>query len=366
MKYLIFSFAVSTATLFGCAHNHDHQHESANNHNHQPGENCDLHATDPHEEEADHQDEIIFPAEQAARTDFEVQAVKESNFTSVIHCSGEITASPDDQKFLSSPVSGIVVFSGKNPAEGMPVKAGETLFYISTRGLATGDAVVKARADYERAQILQADRIVSQKDVDAARAEFLRAEAEYQPLAAENENGVPVKAPQTGFLTGLTVTAGQYVDAGAPLAAVSENRRLRLTAEVPQRHFSDLNDITNAYFSTGGTDTTYSISELHGKRLSIGRSTSTGTSLIPVIFEFDNPGELVAALTEAQGVYYVYVQLDEEGYQRREVKIGDSNGREVAIIKGLQAGERVVTRGAVQVKMAAASGTIPHGHSHNH
>lgn len=395
MKYLIFSFAVSTAILFGCAHNHDHQHESANNHNHQPGENCDLHATDPHEEEADHQDEIIFPAEQAARTDFEVQAVKESNFTSVIHCSGEITASPDDQKFLSSPVSGIVVFSGKNPAEGMPVKAGETLFYISTRGLATGDAVVKARAayekaraDYERAQILQADRIVSQKDVDAARAEFLRAEAEYQPLAAENENGVPVKAPQTGFLTGLTVTAGQYVDAGAPLAAVSENRRLRLTAEVPQRHFSDLNDITNAYFSTGGTDTTYSISELHGKRLSIGRSTSTGTSLIPVIFEFDNPGELVAslyteialigkdnektivlplsALTEAQGVYYVYVQLDEEGYQRREVKIGDSNGREVAIIKGLQAGERVVTRGAVQVKMAAASGTIPHGHSHNH
>ena len=85
MKYLIFSFAVSTAILFGCAHNHDHQHESANNHNHQPGENCDLHATDPHEEEADHQDEIIFPAEQAARTDFEVQAVKESNFTSVIH-----------------------------------------------------------------------------------------------------------------------------------------------------------------------------------------------------------------------------------------------------------------------------------------
>ena len=172
------------------------------------------------------------------------------------------------------------------------------------------------------------------------------------------------------------------------MAAVSENRRLRLTAEVPQRHFSDLNDITNAYFSTGGTDTTYSISELHGKRLSIGRSTSTGTSLIPVIFEFDNPGELVAglyteialigkdnektivlplsALTEAQGVYYVYVQLDEEGYQRREVKIGDSNGREVAIIKGLQAGERVVTRGAVQVKMAAASGSIPHGHSHNH
>lgn len=75
-----------------------------------------------------------------------------------------------------------------------------------------------------------------------------------------------------------------------------KTEKLRLTAEVPQRYFSDLNDITNAYFSTGGTDTTYSISELHGKLLSIGRSTATGTSLIPVTFEFDNPGDLVTGL----------------------------------------------------------------------
>ena len=74
----------------------------------------------------------------------------------------------------------------------------------------------------------------------------------------------------------------------------------------------------------------------------------------------------LSALTEAQGIYYVYVQLDEEGYQRREVTVGDNNGREVTIAAGLQPGERVVTRGAAQVKMAAASGTIPHGHSHNH
>ena len=42
------------------------------------------------------------------------------------------------------------------------------------------------------------------------------------------------------------------------------------------------------------------------------------------------------------------------------------DGKQVQILKGLHTGERLVTRGAYQVKMASASGTIPHGHSHEH
>lgn len=396
MKHLLFLLAISVTVCTGCTHNHnhDHDHEVADPHNHVAGESHDPHAGEV-SEETGHNDEIIFPAEQAARTDFEVQTVEESYFAPVIHCSGEITNTPNDLMFLYAPVGGVVVFGDCNPAEGVKVNAGETLFYLSTHGLASGNAVVKAqaayekaRADYERAQALQADHIVSQKEVDAARAEFLRAEAEYRPLASESEQGVPVKAAQTGHLTQLTVNAGQYVEAGTPLAAVTTNRRLRLTAEVPQRYYDRLSGMTDAYFSTEASDSTYAVSELNGRRVSIGRSTATGSTLIPVTYEFDNPGNWAAglyaevalsgksrekaivlplsALTEAQGIYYVYVQLDEEGYQRREVTVGDNNGREVTIAAGLQPGERVVTRGAVQVKMAAASGTIPHGHSHNH
>lgn len=394
MKHLLFLLAISVTVCTGCAHDHGHNHETEDPHGHVAGESHDPHAGEA-AEKTGHQDEIIFPAEQAARTDFEVQAVEASYFSPVIHCSGEITNTPNDQIFLFSPVGGIVVFGDGNPAEGVGVNAGETLFYISTRGLASGNAAVKAqaayekaRADYERATALQAGHVVSQKEVDAARAEFLRAEAEYLPLASESEQGVPVKATQAGYLTRLSVNAGQYVEAGTPLAAITTNRRLRLTAEVPQRYYNRLTDMTDAFFSTEAADSTYAVSELNGRRLSIGRSTATGSTLIPVTFEFDNPGDLVAglyaevalsgktcekavvlplsALTEAQGIYYVYVQLDEEGYQRREVKIGDNNGREVTVEAGLQPGERVVTRGAVQVKMAAASGTIPHGHSHNH
>lgn len=72
-----------------------------------------------------------------------------------------------------------------------------------------------------------------------------------------------------------------------------------------------------------------------------------------------------AALTESQGVYYVYVNLDEEGYRRQEVKVGQTDGERVEIISGLKSGDRVVTRGAMQVRLAASSSSIP-GHSHEH
>ena len=73
----------------------------------------------------------------------------------------------------------------------------------------------------------------------------------------------------------------------------------------------------------------------------------------------------VSALTNEMGNYYVYKQLDEEGYQKQEVKTGANNGKEIQILKGLAPGDRVVTKGAYQVKMASASGAIP-GHTHEH
>ena len=37
----------------------------------------------------------------------------------------------------------------------------------------------------------------------------------------------------------------------------------------------------------------------------------------------------VTALTEEQGLYFVYLQLDEEGYKKQEVTLGASDGKEV-------------------------------------
>ena len=71
------------------------------------------------------------------------------------------------------------------------------------------------------------------------------------------------------------------------------------------------------------------------------------------------------ALTEEQGVHFVYVKVDDEGYMKREVKVGQSDGERVEIIAGLTPGENVVTDGAIHVKIASAKAAIP-AHNHNH
>ncbi|WP_418730004.1 efflux RND transporter periplasmic adaptor subunit, partial [Coprobacter fastidiosus] len=74
----------------------------------------------------------------------------------------------------------------------------------------------------------------------------------------------------------------------------------------------------------------------------------------------------VTALTEEQGSYFVYLQLDKEGYKKQEVTLGVNDGKEVQILAGIKPGDRVVTKGAYQVKLAANSSIIPEGHSHSH
>ena len=73
----------------------------------------------------------------------------------------------------------------------------------------------------------------------------------------------------------------------------------------------------------------------------------------------------VSAITEEQGLNFVYIRQDADCYTKREVKLGESDGERVEICSGLKAGENVVTRGAVHIKLASASNAIP-AHTHNH
>ena len=72
------------------------------------------------------------------------------------------------------------------------------------------------------------------------------------------------------------------------------------------------------------------------------------------------------ALTEEQGLNFVYVKLDAEHYRKQEVQVGESDGLRVALADDALVGSEIVTRGVYQVKLAANASIIPEGHSHNH
>ncbi len=392
------------ALTLGCnhaGHNHaDHEAETAEGHeghNH-AGHEGHNHAAEVAETKAAEEqhaiDEIIFPAEQARRAGLETEEAARGDFRSVIRCSGEVLGASGDRVTLSATVSGIVSRGEVTLSEGAAVGAGRAIFYISSKGLAQGDQVakahnayLKAKADRDRAEGLIADRIISDREWQEIDLAYKQAKTEYDVVAgADSGRGMKISSPISGYLTEMNVGAGDYVEVGQPLGVVSQNRRLVLRAEVSQRYAAQLRGVTGARFTSADGSETFSLDKMGGRLLSTGTPSASTGYMTPVTFEFNAtggvvPGSLVevyllgaprsgvisvpnTALTEQQGVVYVYVRLDEEGYEKREVRLGSGDGLRTEILAGLEPGENVVVKGAAQVKMASASGEIPHGHSH--
>lgn len=364
-------------------------------HAHEHGEEGHSHEEEMHAgEKAGHSDEIILAPEKAKAAGVEAETVRAGSFRNVIHTSGQILAAQGEEATVVAASSGVVSFSRK-VAEGMQVGKGTELLSVSAAHIQDGDPVQKAKVayekakeEYERAQKLVSSQIVSQKDFAALREAYENARLTYEALKpSKSGKGVSVKSPIGGFIKTCLVKEGDYVTVGQPLMTVTQTRRLVLKAEVSERYYAQLSQVTSANFQTPYNNKVYSLDNLGGKLLSFGKSSGDTSYYVPVTFEFDNRGDMVpgsfvevyllsgerngvlslpvSALTEEQGVYFVYLKLDEECYKKQEVKLGTSDGSRVEILSGMKDGDTVVIRGAIHVKLASASNAIP-AHTHNH
>ena len=340
--------------------------------------------------------EVTFLKQQAWKTEFHSEALSRDTFHSVIHTSGQLLPAQGDATIATAPANGIVFFAGNRIAPGVEVGAGSALFNLAGGPLIEGnpEAAFKeakarydvARANFQRSSELAADKIISEKEFLGARLNYERAEIAYINIAKNYSlNGQIVKAPVSGFIRSLYVSEGQYVEAGAPLASISKNRKLILQANLSQKYFASLPGITSANFRMAGSPAVYNTENLAGRLISYGRSTELSSPFLPLIFEIENTGDLVAgslvevylkstpiqqallipvtALIEEQGLFYVYVQTGGESFEKRELTLGPGDGLRVQVHHGLSEGERVVTKGATQIKLASSTGAVPsHGH----
>ncbi len=279
--------------------------------------------------------------------------------------------------------------------EGKSVSMGSNLMVVSARNLAEGEPAERARIayeaakdEYDRAQKLVGSGIVSKKEFATIKETFENARLSYEALISQaGKTGQRVTAPISGYVKTCLVKEGDYVTVGQPLMTLTQNRRLYLRAEVSARYYKYLSGVVSANFKTPYDDRVYALEDLCGRVLSYGKSTDNSLYYLPIIFEFDNRGDIVpgsyvevyllsgemndvmvlpkTAITEEQGVNFVYLQLDAEGYKKQEVKLGADNGKDVQILSGVHAGDKVVVEGAYHVKLASASNAIP-AHTHEH
>lgn len=373
-----------------CTTNHkQHDHE----------EHADDHTSLHHDEEDEHEHEhaagtIIMEPEKAKAAGVVVSKVERSTFSDVIQVSGRLMAASCDETTIVATVNGIVKHA-QHTSEGMPVKAGTTIYHIKSDKLKDGDEAQRtrinylaAKREYERARPLVEEKIISERDFNVIKTEYETARLAYEAIGkASSANGVAVTSPVTGFMKSCMVKDGDYVEVGTPLMVVTKNQHLYLRAEVPMRYYSELSKIKSAKFRTQYNNEVIDLKSMNGTLMSSGKSATSATSYIPVTFQLDNKGSIVpgsyaevflitgerqnilslptTALTEEQGIYYVYIQVDDHSYRKQEVKLGATNGDRTEICSGLKGGEHVVTQGAINVKLASASAAIP-AHNHNH
>lgn len=388
---LLASALVLTACHSGGRHDHDHE-----GHDHEAEAHDHDHDGHDHEHEGHgHEGIITLTPEQIKAASVVVEAVEPGDYAEAIRVSGQVTASQGDEAAVIARSSGVVHYHRKHLTEGVAVRLGETLATVSAEGIAGGDDVARnaqaldaATRVYERAKRLYADTLIS-------RAEFERREADYRQarLAAgagnrSGKGGSAITSPLGGYIRQVIVREGEYVQAGQTVATVTRSCNLQLRAEVPERYFAMMDRFRSANFEMSYGGGVYSLDELHGHLVARGREADGGSGYIPVTFEFAHHSGIVpgafadiwlltetrhgvisvptSALTEQQGVYYVYVEAHEAGeYERREVRIGGNNGRRTEILAGLKAGDRVVTAGVTQVRLAGASNALP-AHTHEH
>lgn len=382
------------AMATGCRGGH-HDHD---------GHHHDEHSDDEHAEaghaDADHDDHdhapgtIILEPAKARAAGVEVSTVERGMFHDVIQTSGSITSASCDETTIVATVPGIVT-QAQHISEGMTITRGTTLYYLSSDKLKEGDqakrakvAYLAAKREYERALPLVEEKIITQKEFNVIRTDYENAKLAYDALSGnDTQRGITVKAPISGYMKQCMVKDGDYVEMGAPMMVITKNQHLYLRAEVPVRYYSQLSNIKSAKFRTQYSGDIFNIRDMHGQLMSSGKSAVSTSSYVPVTFQLDNPGNIVpgsyaevflitgerqniitlptTALTEEQGVYYVYIKEDDDCYRKQEVGLGATDGEYTEITRGLAGGERVVTKGAINVKLAAASNAIP-AHTHSH
>jgi len=403
-KIFILLWAISYIAMTSCNHNTDNHNHSYENDTHVHDEATEQSMEHDHEQESEqmHEEEMTHNhsatqnTEELHQHEYRTQKIELQSFNETIKTSGQIIVAPSDQIDVVASSAGKVIFAQKQISEGLNIEANESLFYISGKELIEKNIELKyqqslvnfekLKSDFERAQKLLADQIISEKEFLQIKAEYENSKAEYEIISNQfSKGGTTITSPVEGFIHELLVNQGQFVEPGQKLVTVIKKDKLRLRAEVSQKYASRIKHIQSASFSPNGSNKIYDTEKLTGKLLSFGQSLNTSGFYIPVVFEMDYHPELLpgsyarvflkgktihhsvvipkTALLEEQGHYYVFVEKQHDEFEKRLVVTGADNGNSVLIQSGLDAGETIVVEGVYHVKLANMSNELP-AHSH--
>jgi cobalt-zinc-cadmium efflux system membrane fusion protein len=193
-----------------------------------------------------------------------------------------------------------------------------------------------------------------------------------------------LRAPISGVIIETHAAPRANVEAGETLFKVVDVDTVYVSAVVPEAELPRIRSLTGAELELPGSQRTTRL----GRLISVGRVVNPASRTFPVIYALDNRDRRVAinqavhvrlltttsavapavpesAVVDDGGRPVVFIQVSGEAFLRRPVQLGVREGGYVQALEGVFPGERVVTRGAHLIRLAAMSSQVPaHGHVH--
>lgn len=243
--------------------------------------------------------------------------------------------------------------------EGQAVRSGQPLARIDASGLVdaatsarTGVASAQtslevARRNYERAQTLNQAGAMSDRDLEAARAQLSQAQAQAagarstQASAQKQLGNTEVRAPITGVVSLRPVSAGDIVQPGGALFTVVDPHSMRLEASVPADQLGELRLGSAVRFTVNG----YPGRTFTGTVQRISPAADPQTRQVPVVVTIPNDqGTLVAGLFAQgrvesqvrQGILVPASAVDERGVTAGVLRLRGGKVERVPVTLGLR------------------------------
>ncbi|NOK19416.1 efflux RND transporter periplasmic adaptor subunit [Corallococcus carmarthensis] len=359
---------------------------------------------------------VPFLKEQQWKTRYATTPAEARVLQGGVRANGELKPVAGQAAELSAPVAGRILVGGLVPHLGQRVKAGDVLVRLAPTAMAgtTDLATVEMEAARARAELGLAEREVTraeemfaakalpEKQLDTARvarevaAAKVAATERQLSLYRGTQSGAggaggaafELRSPLEGVVSFADVTPGAVVQAGTRLVSVLNPSRLWLEAKVYEVDAPKVEHSPGAAFTVAGFTREFTVDEKTGRRVAVGTVVDPETRTVPVLFELPNPegmlkpgmfakvtlytGETVralavpeAAVVDDNGRPTVFVMEGGESFFKRTLRPGIRSGGWVQVLDGVKEGERVVSRGAYELKLSTATGAIPeHGHQH--
>lgn len=353
---------------------------------------------------------ISFLKEQQWTLDFGTAVVAAQAVRESVRVPARIEARPGGEADVTAPIDGRLVDVFEAPL-GAVVRSGQELARLLPPPSVPGDLPQLQRAhseaeaaltlvtrDRERAERLAiagavpARRLEDARAVEAqARARLAAADASLAQYQAARDGDAPgssplfvVRAPVGGVIATRSATTGATVIAGSILFRVIDVADVQVVGQIPEAGVARVRGARTAELEIVSQATRRAV----GPLVSMGKVLSPDSRTLPITFALDNrsmglpvgqsvflhlltdttaagPVVPVDALVDDGGRPIVFVQRAGETFERRAVTVGARTGDLVRITDGVRVGERIVTRGAYLIRLAALSTSVPaHGHVH--